>query len=226
MKFRRTLVVCGCLAVLGQELSLPAASGEASPGESIAVVVSPDRMEVEAPECLHLLFNRLTPVPVRTKNRTGKDIELEVATRSDVVGLVPFRGQVSAGSNGETDRLVLIPLMAGEWNAELILTAGDLTRTWTQRFCVLPPARLHARVHDAANRVVPARVRVTGADGRQYAPDGHGAGEFRTEGLFELLVPAGEATVSFRPADREGPAQERRVDLPVNRTIFVELPLP
>ena len=90
----------------------------------------------------------------------------------------------------------------------------------------MPPARLHARVHDAANRVVAARVRVTGADGREYAPDGHDAGEFRTEGLFELLVPAGEATVSVRPADREGPARETRVDLPVNRTVFVELPLP
>ena len=95
-----------------------------------------------------------------------------------------------------------------------------------QRFCVLPPARLHARVHDSNDRVAPARVRVTGADGREYAPDGHDAGEFRTEGLFELLVPAGAATISVRPADGNGPSRETRVDLPVNRTVFVELPLP
>jgi hypothetical protein len=221
MKFRRSLIVCGCLAVL---VLLPSLLAET--GETISVMVSSDQLEVEAPECLNLLFNRMTPVPVRMNNRTGKDIQLEIATRSDVVGLVPFRRQVAAGSNGETEQLVLIPLMAGEWDAELILTAGDRARTWTQRFCVLPPARLHARVHDAANRVVPARVRVTGADGRHYAPDGYGAGEFRTEGLFELLVPAGEATVSVRPADREGPARETRVDLPVNRTVFVELTLP
>ncbi len=221
MKFRWRSVVCGCWAVLVLMSFLVAETGE-----TIAVVVYPDQVEVEAPECLNLLFNRMTPVPVRMKNRTGTDIELEIATRSDVVGLVPVRGRVLAGSNGETEQLVLIPLMAGEWEAELILTAGDRSRTWTQRFCVLPPARLHARVHDAANRVVPARVRVIGADGRHYAPDGYGAGEFRTEGLFELLVPAGEATVSVRPADREGPARETRVDLPVNRTVFVELPLP
>ena len=198
----------------------------AQTGETIAVVVSPGKMEVETPACLDLLFNRMTPVPVRMKNRTGTDIELEIATRSDVVGLVPFRGKVPAGANRETEQLVLIPLMAGEWDAELTLTAGDHTRTWTQRFCVLPPARLHVRVHDAGNRVVAARVRVTGADGRHYAPDGYGAAEFRTEGLFELLVPAGEATVSVRPAERDGPARETRVDLPVNRTVFVELPLP
>ena len=221
MKFRRSLIVCSCLAVL---VLLPSLLAET--GETISVMVSSDQLEVEAPECLNLLFNRMTPVPVRMNNRTGKDIQLEIATRSDVVGLVPFRRQVAAGSNGETEQLVLIPLMAGEWDAELILTAGDRSRTWTQRFCVLPPARLHARVHDAANRVVAARVRVTGADGREYAPDGHDAGEFRTEGLFELLVPAGEATVSVRPADRDGPARETRVDLPVNRTVFVELPLP
>ena len=221
MKFRRSLIVCGCLAVL---VLLPSLLAET--GETISVMVAPDQLEVEAPECLNLLFNRMTPVPVRMNNRTGKDIQLEIATRSDVVGLVPFRRQVAAGSNGETEQLVLIPLMAGEWDAELILTAGDSTRTWTQRFCVLPPARLHARIHDAANRVVPARVRVTGADGRHYAPDGYGAGEFRTEGLFELLVPAGGATVSVRPADRDGPARETRVDLPVNRTVFIELPLP
>jgi hypothetical protein len=168
----------------------------------------------------------MTPVPVRVSNRTEEDIELSVTTRSDVLGLVPFRERTPAGSSAEAGQLILIPLMAGEWDAELILTAGDSTRTWTQRFCVLPPARLHARVHDAANRVVAARVRVTGADGREYAPDGHDAGEFRTEGLFELLVPAGGATVSVRPADRDGPARETRVDLPVNRTVFVELPLP
>ena len=221
MKFRRSLAVCGCLVILVLWPSLPAETGE-----TIAVVVSPGRLEVEAPECLSLLFNRMTPVPVRMSNRTGKDLQLGIATRSDVVGLVPFRRQVSPGSNGATEPLVLIPLMAGEWDAELILTAGERTRTWTQRFCVLPPARLHARVRDAANRVVPARVRVTGADGRHYAPDGYGAGEFRTEGLFELLVPAGGATVSVRPADRDGPSRETRVDLPVNRTVFVELPLP
>ena len=194
--------------------------------ETIGVEVGSDRLEVEAPECLELLFNRMTPVPVRVSNRTEEDIELSVTTRSDVLGLVPFRERTPAGSSAEAGQLILIPLMAGEWDAELILTAGDRSRTWTQRFCVLPPARLHARVHDAANRVVAARVRVTGADGREYAPDGHDAGEFRTEGLFELLVPAGEATVSVRPADREGPARETRVDLPVNRTVFVELPLP
>ena len=168
----------------------------------------------------------MTPVPVRIKNRTGKDAELQITTRSDVLGLVPFWGRVSAGGNGEAKQLVLIPLMAGEWDADLILTSGDRTRSWTQRFCVLPPARLHARVHDSNDRVAPARVRVTGADGREYAPDGHDAGEFRTEGLFELLVPAGAATISVRPADGNGPARETRVDLPVNRTVFVELPLP
>ncbi len=140
MKFRRSLIVCGCLAVL---VLLPSLLAET--GETVSVMVAPDQLEVEAPECLNLLFNRMTPVPVRMNNRTGKDIQLEIATRSDVVGLVPFRRQVAAGSNGETEQLVLIPLMAGEWDAELILTVGDSTRTWTQRFCVLPPARLHAR---------------------------------------------------------------------------------
>lgn len=221
MSFRWSLTVCVCSAVL---VLSPVVLAET--GDTIAVAVFPGQIKVEAPACLTLLFNRMTPVPVRVENRIGKDIELEITTRSDVLGLVPFRGEVSAGGNGEGEQLVLIPLMAGEWDADLILTSGDRTRSWTQRFCVLPPARLHARVHDSNDRVVSARVRVTGADGREYVPDGHDAGEFRTEGLFEMLVPAGEATITVRPADREGPARETRVDLPVNRTVFVELALP
>ena len=221
MSLRKSLLVCGCFPVL---VLMPFLLAET--GDAIAVEISPGRIEVAPPECLTLLFNRMTPVPVGIKNRTGKDAELEISTRSDVLGLVPFRGEVSAGGNGEGEQLVLIPLMAGEWDADLILTSGDRTRSWTQRFCVLPPARLHARVHDSNDRVAPARVRVTGADGREYAPDGHDAGEFRTEGLFELLVPAGAATVSVRSVDGDGPARETRVDLPVNRTVFIELPLP
>ena len=221
MSCLRSLVAVGFLAGLVLVSFLQAETGPA-----IAVEIQPSRMQVEAPECLTLLFNRMTPVPVGIKNRSGTDTELEITTRSDVLGLVPFRGEVSAGGNGEGEPLVLIPLMAGEWDADLILTSGDRTRSWTQRFCVLPPARLHARVHDSNDRVVSARVRVTGADGREYVPDGHDAGEFRTEGLFEMLVPAGAVTVSVRSADGDGPARETRVDLPVNRTVFVELALP
>lgn len=221
MSVLRSLVAGGCLAVL-----VPASFLQAGTGDAIAVEISPGRIQVEAPECLTLLFNRMTPVPVRMKNRTGKEVELEITTRSDVLGLVPFREGVSASGNGEGEELVLIPLMAGEWDGDLILTSGDRTRSWTQRFCVLAPARLHARVHDSNDRVVPARVRVTGADGRDYTPDGHGAGEFRTEGLFELLVPAGAATISVRSAEGDAPARETQVDLPVNRTVFVELALP
>ena len=221
MSLRKSLLVCGCFPVL---VLMPFLLAET--GGAIAVEISPGRVEVAAPECLTLLFNRMTPVPVGIKNRTGKDAEFEISTRSDVLGLVPFRGEVSAGGNGKGEQLVLIPLMAGEWDADLILTSGDRTRSWTQRFCVLPPARLHARVHDSNDRVAAARVRVTGADGREYTPDGHDAGEFRTEGLFELLVPAGAATVSVRLVDGDGPARETQVDLPVNRTIFIELPLP
>lgn len=221
MSFPRCLVVGGCLAVLFLVSFLRAETGDA-----IAVEISPGRIQVEAPDCLTLLFNRMTPVPVRMTNRTGKDVELKITTRSDVLGLVPFREEVSAGGNGEGEELVLIPLMAGDWDDDLILTSGDRTRSWTQRFCVLPPARLHARVRNSNDRVVPARVRVTGADGREYTPDGHNPGEFRTEGLFELLVPAGAATISVRSADGDAPARETRVDLPVNRTVFVELALP
>lgn len=221
MKSRGKLIVCAGLPIL---ILLP--SFLAGADDTIEFVITPAQVEVQAPECLKLLFNRMTPVPVRMSNRTGADSELAVTTRSDVLGLVPFRQPIPAGSGGEMGRLVLIPLMAGDWEADLTLSAGDRARTWTQRFCVLPPARLHVRVHDASNRVAPARVRVTGADGREYAPDGYGAGEFRTEGLFELMVPAGAATVSVRSADRDGPARETQVDLPVNRTVFVELPLP
>ena len=221
MSFRRSLTVWVCSVFL---VLMPFLQAEA--GDAIAVEISSGGIEVSAPQCLTLLFNRMTPFPVRMKNRTGKDVELEISTRSDVLGLVPFRGKVSAGGNGNGKPLVLIPLMAGDWDADLILTSGDRTRAWSQRFCVLPPARLHARVHDRNDRVAPARVRVTGADGREYTPDGHDAGEFRTEGLFELVVPAGAATVSVRSADGDGTARETRVDLPVNRTVFVELALP
>lgn len=221
MSFPRSLVTGGCLAVLFLLSFLRAETGDA-----IAVEISPGRMQVEAPDCLTLLFNRMTPVPVRMTNRTGKAVELRITTRSDVLGLVPFREEVSAGGNGEGEDLVLIPLMAGEWDDDLILTSGVRTRSWTQRFCVLPPARLHARVRNSNGRVVPARVRVTGADGREYTPDGHSSGEFRTEGLFELLVPAGAATISVRSTDGDAPARETQVDLPVNRTVFVELALP
>lgn len=221
MKPRGNSVFRVCLPILVLLQSLLSGAGGA-----IEVVVGSDRLEVEGPECLQLLFNRMTPVPVRMSNTTGADAELEVTTRSDVLGLVPSVRRIPAGSGEVMGQLVLIPLMAGEWKADLTLVAGDRTRTLTQRFCVLPPARLHVRVHDASNRVAPARVRVTGADGRDYAPDGHGAGEFRTEGLFELLVPAGAATVSVRSAHGDAPARETRVELPVNRTVFVELPLP
>ena len=221
MSFLRSLVAGGCPVVLVVVSFL-----QADTGDAIAVEISTGRIEVEAPECLTLLFNRMTPIPVRMKNLTGKEVELEITTRSDVLGLVPFREGVADGGNGEGGELVLIPLMAGEWEGDLILTSGDRTRSWTQRFCVLPPARLHARVRDSNDRVAPAWVRVTGADGREYTPDGHDAGEFRTEGLFELLVPAGPATISVRSADGGAPARKTQVDLPVNRTVFVELALP
>lgn len=221
MKPRRNMVVCACLPVLVLLPSLLFGGGD-----TIEIVVGSDRLEVEAPDCLRLLFNRMTPVPVRMSNTTEADTELGVTTRSDVLGLVPSLRPIPAGSSGVMDRLVLVPLMAGDWEADLSLVAGDRTQTWSQRFCILPPARLHVRVHDASNRVAPARIRVTGADGRDYAPDGIGTGEFRTEGLFELLIPAGTATVSVRSVDGDAPARETRVELPVNRTVFVELPLP
>ena len=91
MGFRRCLTVCVCSVVLVLMPFLPAEAGDA-----IAVEISSGGIEVAAPQCLTLLFNRMTPFPVRMKNRTGKDVELEISTRSDVLGLVPFRGKVSS----------------------------------------------------------------------------------------------------------------------------------
>ena len=126
MSFLRTLVAGGWLAVLVTVSLL-----EAGTGDTIAAEISPGQIQVEAPECFTILFNRMTPVPVRMKNRTGEEVELEITTRSDVLGLVPFRVGVSAGGSGEGGKLVLIPLMAGESDVDLILTSGDGTRSWT-----------------------------------------------------------------------------------------------
>ncbi len=95
-----------------------------------------------------------------------------------------------------------------------------------------PVGTLGGTVVDESGRPVPARVTVTAADGRAYSPRGAfhrvlsptETHYFRTDGAFEVEVPAGEVTVAvrrgleYRPVEatlavREGGRSEERFEL-------------
>ncbi len=100
-------------------------------------------------------------------------------------------------------------------------------------------ARLHVRVSDAAGKETPARVSVTDAEGRFYAPesawisgdDGFDRSErpfeahyFHTQGSEELEVPAGKATIEVMKGF-EHAFEKRTIELQANEVanVVVEL---
>ena len=167
----------------------------------------------------------MTPVPIFINNQSKERTGISITTSSDILGLIPFRMDVPVDKHKKGE-LVLIPLMSGEWTANLILSNRGQTRTHSQQFCILPPARFHVRIHDSDDQVVAAQVKVIGSDGRFYAPDGYDSTEFRTEGLFELLLPAGTATIYVQSTNQEPLEKKIQVELPANRTVFVNVELP
>ena len=95
---------------------------------------------------------------------------------------------------------------------------------------MLPTGRLLIRIHDDDDRVVSARLQVTGSDRRSYAPDGVVESPFETDGLLELQLPAGKVILKCGPSGERIPSSWKEtvveVEIPVDRTKALNVLLP
>ena len=112
----------------------------------------------------------------------------------------PDGREIAFVSNGEgATRLHVMAVSGGARSSWRTLDVSD-------RVHAAPMGTLSGTVLDERGRPVPARVTVVAADGRAYSPRGSfhrvlsptETHYFRTEGAFEVEVPAGEATVAVR----------------------------
>jgi hypothetical protein len=198
------------------------------------VLLEAGGLSVRSDGVIVLPLDRRTTIPVRLVNRTAASARVVLDGSDPGVGVHPFRVEVAAGATVEAP-LDVTPLRAGELDVEWRLASGGVERRFRQRLRVVVTGRLLVRVSDAAGRAVPALVRITAADGRSYAPDGLSGGEFESDGLFEVAVPAGDVEVSVAPAAARpsttasaGPPARRsaRVSVDPDRTVRLEVALP
>ena len=197
--------------------------------EDLEVVLEREGIVVNGDPCLKVPFNRMTGLELQVVNRTAKQATLQIGGTSRVFGVVPFK--LSLGPHAEVPAVLeVVPLLTGEVDVDLRLEMGTQERSFTQRFCVLPTGRLLIRIHDDDARVLPARLEVTGSDGRSYAPDGVPDSPFETDGLLELQLPAGKTILRLAPL-KEGKtsAEEEKlieIEMPVDRTRSLDIQLP
>ncbi len=204
-------------------------SGLENSEPDLRVVIDSEGIAARGPSCLKLPFNRMTALSLQIVNKTESRSTLQISGTSRVFGLVPFKATVEPQSQVRA-ALEAVPLLTGEIDVDLLLKMGAHQRTLKQRFCVLPTGRLLIRIHDGDDRVVSARLRVTGSDGRTYAPDGVVESPFETDGLLELELPAGKAVLKCAHAGERNPSSRKEkvveVDIPVDRTKALEVRLP
>jgi Tol biopolymer transport system component len=117
-------------------------------------------------------------------------------------------GEYSAAVSPDGSRIAFISNRTGPMTLVVAPIGGGPESSWrrvtiTSRRAALPTGRLRGRVLDARGRPVHARIQLTAADGRAYAPDDGFARViaatethyFHTPGEFEVTLPAGEARV-------------------------------
>ncbi len=224
----RWVLILGTLFTAGESgWAVTPESQDAEP--ELRVVIDSAGITASGPSCLEVPFNRMTALSLQLVNKTESPATLQISGTSRVFGLVPFQSAVEPQSQVRTV-LEVVPLMTGEIEVDLILKMGTRQRSLAQRFCVLPTGRLLIRIHDGDDRVASARLRVTGSDGRSYAPDGVHESPFETDGLLELELPAGKAVLKCTPfGEQTGSSQKEKVievEIPVDRTKAVNVLLP
>ena len=192
----------------------------------LRVVIDSEGISAGGPDCLKLPFNRMTALSLQITNKIESRSTLQISGTSRVFGLVPFKMAVEPQSQVRTV-LEAVPLLTGEIEVALLLKMGTQRRTVKQRFCVSPTGRLLIRIHDGDDRVVSARLQVTGSDGRSYAPDGVLESPFETDGLLELELPAGKAVLEYARSGGRIPSSRKEkvaeVEIPVDRTKALNL---
>ncbi len=195
----------------------------------LRVVIDSEGISARGPACLKLPFNRMTALSLQIANRTESQSTLQISGTSRIFGLVPFKMTVEPQSEVRS-AFEAVPLLTGEVEVDLLLRTGTHQRTLKQQFCVSPTGRLLIRIHDGDDRVVSARLSVTGSDGRSYAPDGVVGSFFETDGLLELEIPAGKAVLKCTRSGGQITAPRKEVvvevDIPVDRTKALNLRLP
>ena len=109
------------------------------------------------------------------------------------------------------DMIAFVSNEKGPTELHVMAISGGARSSWrtidvSERAHLEPVGRLRATVVDEYGRATPARVSVTGANGRGYAPQ-HGFHRvltptethyFRTTGAFEVEVPPGPVTIQAR----------------------------
>lgn len=226
--YRRSVLILGVLLTAG-ESGWAVTSESKDPEPDLRVVIDSEGIAARGPSCLKLPFNRMTALSLQIANKTEHRLTLQISGTSRVFGLVPFKAAVEPQSQLRA-ALEAVPLLTGEIEVDLLLKVGTHRRTLKQRFCVSPTGRLLIRIHDGDDRVVSARLRVTGSDGRNYAPDGVVESPFETDGLLELELPAGRAVLKCtHSGERITSSREEKVvevDIPVDRTKALNVRLP
>jgi hypothetical protein len=167
-------------------------------GDRISLLQTPPRID--------LLRSVPIPIPFVLKNNRAGSARVSImmvregvreAHAQCALGPGEARGlYINLSATTELAKSVRCRVQVGPLNTEIDIPV----QTWE-------PGVLKVRIHDEADRLTPARIYLTGADGRPYAPEGvaqritngdYGqpyGGEyfFYTEGEFEVTVPAGKS---------------------------------
>ena len=224
----RWILIAGVLLTAGESGQAIASESEDSEPD-LRVVIDSEGIAGSGPPCLKLPFNRMTALSLQITNKTESRSTLQISGTSRVFGLVPFQAAVEPQSQIRAV-LEVVPLLTGEIAVDFLLKMGTHQRSLAQRFCVLPTGRLLIKIHDGDDRVVAARLQVTGSDGRSYAPDGVDESPFETDGLLELQLPAGKAVLKCTGAGERIPSSPKEkvveVEIPVDRTKALNVQLP
>jgi len=154
-----------------------------------------------------------------------------------VVLTVDTLGEFSAAPNHDGTRFAFVSNRSGPTTLYTLDMGGGPFALWTPvpmtaRRSRVPTGRIHGRVVDATGRVVSARVYLSAADTRGYAPDGSyhrvvAVSEthyFQSPGEFEVEVPAGPVSIEVMRGHEYQPAAARTT-VPAGGVAQVELRL-
>ncbi len=160
---------------------------------------------LEAPAKLDLLGFAGTEVPVIIRNSSPKEVAVTIGSGSQDVEVEP---RIVRLSGGETQGAWLIVSPIRPEASALVLTvdAGAVKGRVSVPARVRNMSLLRVKVVDESGLATPARVYLTGADGRRHTPDDiipritsadygqpyGGEYYFYTDGGFSLKLPAGE----------------------------------
>ena len=189
----------------------------------------------QVPQSVALLRGVPYPLPVVIENARKSGVSVMVSSTgghasTEILRLGP----------GQTDG-VFLPLHAADDESKstaIEIMADDQNETFQLPVTVSVPGQLRVRVLDDAGQETPARVYLTGADGRAYVPEGslprvtngdYGqpyAGDyyFYTSGRLEAVMPPGQALLEVVKGLEYKPFSTP-VDIPAGGAVELEVRL-